>query len=283
MKKVFIGLILIVFTFGLWDSGLLSRGWEQLANSRISSQLKDSVQSSEFLPGPLRGSFDADNTVLTRKGTIEATNAQRALNGLIPLHSNEKLNKAAEVKLNDMFNGQYFEHNSPDGKTPADVIKGANYEYIVVGENLALGNFKNDELLVEAWMNSPGHRANILHTKFQEIGVAARKGTFEGREVWMAVQEFGTPLSSCPSPSAMMQEQIKLNRSQIDSWQTELAQRKKQLDSGRYSSKSEYDEKIDEYNALAGKTNRLIDDTRQLVESYNKDVNDFNQCLEENV
>ena len=65
-----------------------------------------------------------------------------------------------------------------------------------------MGNFKNDQDLVSAWLNSPGHRANILNTRFTEIGTAVLKGFYEGREVWMAVQEFGLPLSSCPNPDS---------------------------------------------------------------------------------
>jgi hypothetical protein len=182
-----------------------------------------------------------------------------------------------------MFAKQYFEHNSPDGKTPADVVRGADYDYIVVGENLALGNFRNDLLLVEAWMNSPGHRANILHDKFQEIGVAAGKGMFEGREVWLAVQEFGTPLSQCPGPSAGLQDQIKANRAQIDSWQADLAEMKQRLESARNKNRDAYDAAVEEYNALAKKTNMLADSTRVLVQEYNAMVINFNKCLDANV
>lgn len=268
---------------GIWQQGLIENGFSELKNSTISKQVKKTVQSSQFLPGPLRGSFDADNTLLTIQGVIDATNEQRELHSQSPLHRNEKLNKAAAAKLDDMLTQQYFEHNSPQGKTPADVIKATNYEYIVVGENLALGNFKNDQLLVEAWMNSPGHRANILHASFQEIGVAARKGTFEGREVWLAVQEFGTPLSSCPQSSQSAQQQISQNRKQIEIWQADLARQKDQIETSRYKSREAYETAVREYNVLVERTNALVDSTRQLVEEYNASVNSFNQCLEKNV
>ncbi len=282
-KRILIAIILIVAGIGLWQSGLINRAGNVLASWGITNKLKDSVQSNEFLPSPLRGSFDADNTVLTVDGIIEETNKQREQNGATPLHRNERLNKAAEAKLDDMFRQQYFEHNSPDGKGPADVIKGQGYEYIVVGENLALGNFGTDVKLVQAWMDSPGHRANILHPTFQEMGAAAKKGMYEGREVWIAVQEFGTPLSQCPSPSASLQEQIKTNRAQLQTWQTELAEMKRRLDSSKNKSSSAYEEQVDDYNALAKKTNALSDSTRQLVDQYNAAVNSFNKCLDANV
>jgi hypothetical protein len=281
--KILLTLIGIAAIGGIWESGLLMRGFDYVRNSAFTNQIKESVQSSEFLPGPLRGTFDAGNTVLTIQGVIDETNKHRENNGLMPLHRNEKLNKAAEDKLDDMLAQQYFEHNSPDGKTPADVIKGASYEYIVVGENLALGNFKNDLLLVEAWMNSPGHRANILHDKFQEIGVAAKKGTFEGREVWLAVQEFGTPLSQCPLPPSNLQEQISANRIQIDSWQAELAVKKERIESAKKQSRQEYERAVEDYNTLANKINGLINSTRTLVDQYNYQVNAFNKCLDSNV
>ncbi len=280
MKKLaYLFVLLLIVGAGI-NFATNGRLWSQIKNSNISQQLKSSVQNGEFLPGPLRGSLDANNTQLTIDGVIAATNERRLQNGVSALHTNLKLDNAAEIKLQDMFKQQYFEHNSPQGTTPADVVTAAKYEYIVVGENLALGNFGNDNLLVEAWMNSPGHRANILHAQFQEIGVAVGKGIFEGREVWLAVQEFGTPLSSCPGPSQSLQGQIEANRVQIAEWQSELATRKQQLESNRYKSQEQYNAAVAEYNELANKTNQLIEDTRRLVDTYNNQVQDFNRCLE---
>ncbi len=280
MKKfIYTFLLLLIVGAGAYFS-FNGQLWSWIKDSDISQQLKTSVQNGEFLPGPLRGSLDADNSVLTINGVINATNQNRAQNGLVALHENAKLNAAAEVKLQDMFKQQYFEHNSPQGTTPADVITSVKYEYLVVGENLALGNFGNDQLLVEAWMNSPGHRANILNSKFQEIGVAVGKGMFEGREVWLAVQEFGTPLSTCPSPSQAMQGQIEANRVQIAEWQAELVKRNQELESKKYKNQNDYNTAVAEYNELANKTNALIEETRQLVDTYNSQVQDFNRCLE---
>lgn len=282
-KKFAVFCIIVAGGIGLTQTDIFGSAWEKLKQMPTAQLLKTSVQSSELLPGPLRGEFDPNNTLLTVQGTIDATNQQREVYSLSPLHRSEKLNRAAQAKLDDMFDQQYFEHNSPQGVTPADVIKKAGYEYIVVGENLALGNFKNDQLLVEAWMNSPGHRANILHPTFQEIGVAVGKGMFEGREVWLAVQEFGVPLSNCSQPASSIQQQISLNRKQIEIMQQDLARRKQQLDSERYRTQQEYNQAVEEYNALANRTNKLIDETRILAEKYNDQVRAFNECLEKNV
>src|SRR6185369_15716694 len=118
--------------------------------------------------------------------------------GLPALKENALLDKAAKKKLDDMFAQQYFEHINPQGKGPSDLAKSVGYDYIAIGENLALGNFKNDAELVQAWMDSPGHRANILNKQYTEIGVAVGQGTYEGKKTWLAVQEFGRPTSSCP-------------------------------------------------------------------------------------
>ena len=179
-----------------------------------------------------------------------------------------------------MFRQQYFEHESPDGKHPADVIKATGYDYLVVGENLALGNYENDQVLVEAWMNSPGHRANILDGKFEEIGVAVGKGMFEGKEVWLAVQEFGTPSSSCPNPGAGIKSQIEQNRLSIQAEETSLATLKKQIEANKYRTREEYDNAVAEYNRRADALNELIDRTKALVNDYNSQVNSFNRCLE---
>jgi hypothetical protein len=195
---------------------------------------------------------------------------------------NDKLNRAAEAKLNDMFAQQYFEHESPDGKSPADVIKAAATNILLLGENLALGNFADDHTLVDAWMNSPGHRANILNTRFQEIGVAVGRGTFEGKSVWLAVQEFGAPLSSCPMPQDGSKAEINNNRAQIQTWQTQLDQLKAKLDRNNYSSRAEYESDYNAYNDLVRKADALIDQTKVLVDQYNQQVNAFNACLDKN-
>jgi hypothetical protein len=217
---------------------------------------------------------------LTVGGVVEATNQQRDQYGKNPLHISAKLNLAAQAKIDDMFRQQYFEHVSPEGKHPSDIISAANYEYLVVGENLALGNYENDSALVEAWMNSPGHRANILDGKFEEIGVAVGKGMYEGRETWLAVQEFGTPLSSCPAPSISLKANIERNRLDIKTQEANLDQLNRKIDANNYSTRAEYEADVARYNSGAIQLNKLIDNTKSLVNDYNMQVNSFNRCLE---
>lgn len=280
LSKWFWAIIICVAILVGATSSTGQQAWQWLQKQPVPNKLLNRIFEQELLPGPLRGAIDAISGELTRDGVITYTNEQRAVAGLPPLHINDKLNRAAKSKLDDMFAKQYFEHESPDGKGPAEIISQAGYEYVVVGENLALGNFRNDQTLVEAWMHSPGHRANILHNRFQEIGVAVGQGTFEGKTIWLAVQEFGTPLSSCPNPSPSLKAEIDNNRTQIQAWQVELEQRKYKLEHTRYSSQEAYQADQKAYNELVRRTNELINRTRELVEQYNVQVNEFNACLE---
>ncbi len=278
MKRV-IGILIIL---GLLAAGYLYQFQPETFN-RLRGQAEGAVlrrlNESEHLPPPLRAALDEANAYLTVSGTITFTNQEREANGLLPLNENPKLNQAAQLKVQDMFNQQYFEHVSPDGRGPSDLADDVKYEYILVGENLALGNFKDDQTLVTAWMNSPGHRANILNKRYQEIGVAVGKGMFEGREVWLAVQEFGTPLSSCPQPSLSLKAQININQQQINALERDLAARKADLNSGRYDNDT-YNQKVGEYNERVNQLNALIAATKRIVNDYNAQINSFNKCLE---
>lgn len=263
--------------------GVPQKTWQWFEDTSIGTTLVSLFNGEENLSGLLTGPLDnASRANLTNSGIIDFTNKQRVAQGLAPLEENALLRKAAENKLEDMFKQQYFEHESPDGKMPSDLAKDVGYEYVLVGENLALGNFKDDEVLVQAWMDSPGHRANILNNKYSEIGTAARKGMFEGKEVWLAVQEFGTPLSSCPSTAEGAKKSIDFNRAELATLQSDLQQKKRALDANQFSSQEEYNKAVAEYNQLANRINQLSDSTQELVKQYNNSVDNFNNCLQDN-
>ena len=177
--------------------------------SKIETKEIPKTQPKEIITTqPLKGSVEENNAILTAMGVIEETNRQRQLNGLPSLVYNEKLSLAAQNKVNDMFNLQYFAHESPTGAGPADLANDVDYKYLMVGENLALGNYESDKILVDAWMNSPGHRANILNPKYTEIGVSVKSGMYEGYNTWLSVQEFGRPESDCPIPDKNLEQEI---------------------------------------------------------------------------
>lgn len=123
---------------------------------------------------------------------IDLTNNQRISNHLQPLVHNKILDAAATLKAQDMVNKGYFAHNSPEGKAPWYWFGQAGYFFLYAGENLAV-NFSESNEVENAWMNSPLHRANILDTKFKEIGLATLRGVYEGNETTFVVQLFGTP------------------------------------------------------------------------------------------
>jgi hypothetical protein len=122
---------------------------------------------------------------------IQLTNQERAHQGLAPLTENSLLSSAAQAKAADMFQLDYWSHNSPTGKQPWNFIRQAGYKYRYAGENLAR-DFGDTPAMVAAWMASPTHRDNILSPRYQEIGIAVVDGELEGIATTLVVQMFGT-------------------------------------------------------------------------------------------
>lgn len=230
-------------------------------------------------PPPLRQEGPAKSSFLTEQGVIDETNKHRALEGLPPLKLNSQLDQAAQNKAEDIFSKQYFEHIAPDGLGPAGLVENAGYEFIVVGENLALGNFIADQELVQDWMNSPGHRENILNVRFLEIGVAVKQGVFEGQKTWIAVQEFGLPLSVCFKPVSALRTEIESKESQLEARRLQLDTLKQQLDTASKKRGSDYQQQVEQYNQLVNQYNQQAAALRLTVDAYNQQAGDFNQCL----
>jgi len=130
---------------------------------------------------------------------VALTNTNRVQGALPDLVVNPVLERVAQEKANDMAAKGYFAHTSPDGLAPWHWFKSAGYNFMYAGENLAV-NFTDSEAVDTAWMNSPGHRANILNGKFTEIGVATAQGMYKGRETTFVVQMFGKPAPAVDIP-----------------------------------------------------------------------------------
>ncbi|MFH0923944.1 MAG: CAP domain-containing protein [Candidatus Falkowbacteria bacterium] len=237
-------------------------------------------ESQVFAPPPLKTSVESPVSLLTLKGAIAETNIQRKENGLLVLKENAKLNEAARAKAEDMFKNQYFEHISPFGVGASDLAKSADYDFLMIGENLALGNFEDDKKLVEAWMASPGHRANILNSKYTEIGVAVEKGIYEGRSVWMAVQEFGRPISACPAVSQSLKTKIDNYNIQFDEMAKIIEAKRIELENFRGRNIEKYNNQVEEYNNLIKEYDVLIAEAKAAVSAYNNQVRVYNECLE---
>ncbi len=141
--------------------------------------------------GGILGIEQVQASTITPENIIALTNAERTNLGLPTLSYNAQLSSAALAKANDMFEKQYWDHFGPNGETPWQFIRGAGYTYVYAGENLAKG-FKTSEGVVEAWMASPTHRANIVSSNYRDIGVAVVEGTLQGKQTVLVVQMFGT-------------------------------------------------------------------------------------------
>ncbi|MEU8677673.1 sigma-70 family RNA polymerase sigma factor [Streptomyces sp. NPDC048560] len=116
-------------------------------------------------------------------------NSERTKEGCGTVRSNEKLTTAASRHSADMVARDYFSHTAPDGSDPGDRITAAGYRWSTYGENIAKGQRTAADVM-DSWMKSPGHRANILNCSFKEIGVGVQDSS--GGPVW--TQAFGTAL-----------------------------------------------------------------------------------------
>lgn len=108
------------------------------------------------------------------KEVIRLVNIERQKNGLSPLSEDWQLSRVARYKSEDMRDRGYFSHTSPTYGSPFDMMKSFGISYRNAGENIAKGQ-SSPEAVVRAWMNSPGHRANILNKSFTHIGVGYAK------------------------------------------------------------------------------------------------------------
>ena len=131
-------------------------------------------------------------TSITADQVVSQTNSKRQELGLPPLQSSGALAQAAQLKAADMFANQYWAHTSPQGKEPWDFIRTAGYSYQAAGENLAR-DFMGTGEMIDAWMNSPTHKANIVNSRYQEIGIAVVNGNLDGTDTTLVVQMFGRP------------------------------------------------------------------------------------------
>ncbi len=222
----------------------------------------------------------SDKYALTRAGILAQTNIARAESGgLPPLKGNAVLDAIAVGRLEDMFAKQYFEHVAPDGGKAETVAKTVGYEFIALGENLALGNYDGDAGVVTAWMESPGHRANILNDGYTELGVAARKGMFEGHNTWLAVQIFARPASDCPAPDKALKAEIDSEQATLQTMEDELNAKKAELETMQPKRGPAYNQKVAEYNALVEQYNALIAEIKGEIAAYNDMVASFNACI----
>ncbi|AXU65421.1 CAP domain-containing protein [Clostridioides difficile] len=112
----------------------------------------------------------SENFSAYQKEVVDLVNVERAKAGLNPLTLDSSISNVATKKSQDMIDNNYFSHNSPTYGSPFDMLKKFGISYKTAGENIAMGQ-KTPKEVVNAWMNSEGHRKNIMNPNFSKIGV----------------------------------------------------------------------------------------------------------------
>lgn len=157
------------------------------------------VGSTVFVAGP-----NVFLAAVLRSDVIQYTVEARESEGGQALRESELLDAAAQAKADDMAAKGYFSHVGPDGQAPWTWVSKAGYDYVYAGENLAV-RFNDSKDVVDAWMASPTHRANIVKPQYQEIGVGLAEGMYKGSQATFVVQFFASPniahAASAPSVS----------------------------------------------------------------------------------
>lgn len=143
----------------------------QVGLSEIKAANPHITNPALIYPGDVLNIPQIDMTVRQyEEEVIRLVNIERANNGLKPLTEDWELSRVARYKSQDMRDNNYFSHTSPVYGSPFDMIKSFGITYRSAGENIARGQ-KTPEAVVRAWMNSSGHRANILNASYNKIGV----------------------------------------------------------------------------------------------------------------
>lgn len=127
-----------------------------------------------------------------RAAVVAAVNTERRAAGRSPLRLEARLNAAAQKHAEDMLARVYYSHEAPEGSMPWGRVRAAGYDPSVVGENIAAGHVKVDEVM-DAWLHSSGHRRNILEGRFTELGIGLAIGGYDHRYQVLWVQDFARP------------------------------------------------------------------------------------------
>lgn len=152
------------------------------------------------LPGLTKPQVLAYASSISRGDLLSAANASRAANGLGSLALNGLLNSSAQAKAQHMADNNYWAHVAPDGTQPWYFFEAAGYNYSAAGENLAYG-FDTSAAVNQGWMNSAGHRANILGA-YADVGFGiVNSPNYQGGENTIVVAHYGSQVTPDPTPA----------------------------------------------------------------------------------
>lgn len=202
---------------------------------------------------------------ITPANIVWYSNYYRSKQGLAPLIQRKALNNSAQAKNISMAQHQYFDHTQPGTTISFDTfIDEQKYEFLKIGENLAMGDFSTSKEVVDAWMKSPDHKRNIMDTVYTEIGVNVKTGVYQGREVVFITQHFGKPRKSCPTIDSSLKTVVADLSKQV----TLIGN---QISAG-----------TGDYNTLAATYNDTVARMNALAEKYNNQIRAFNACANVN-
>ncbi len=152
----------------------------QVGTSEIIQANPQVADPDLIYPGQILQIPQPESTVSSYESeVIRLVNEIRQQNGLRPLAANWELSRVARYKSQDMRDNGYFSHNSPTYGTPFQMLSAFGLSYRTAGENIAKG-YASPQAVVNGWMNSSGHRANILNASYTQIGV----GYVSGGNYW---------------------------------------------------------------------------------------------------
>ena len=152
----------------------------QVGTSEIIQANPQVADPDLIYPGQILQIPQLESTVSSYESeVIRLVNEIRQQNGLRPLAANWELSRVARYKSQDMRDNGYFSHNSPTYGTPFQMLSAFGLSYRTAGENIAKG-YSSPQAVVNGWMNSSGHRANILNASYTQIGV----GYVSGGNYW---------------------------------------------------------------------------------------------------
>ncbi len=195
MKRIFVGLLSVIMCLVVFAVSISAATTHRVVSGdtmwKIASRYQvglDELRAANpqianpnlIYPGQLLNIPTVDASVTEyEQEVIRLVNEIRAQNGLKALTYNWELGRVARYKSQDMKDNRYFSHTSPVYGSPFQMMKSFGISYRSAGENIARGQ-KTPQAVVNAWMNSSGHRANILNASFTELGV----GYVAGGNYW---------------------------------------------------------------------------------------------------